>query len=79
LRRAAVARALMIAGGALWLGSQMLELVQWDDDRRRPGYTAKMVVEELSELTGSVLLLLAFLRAFEHLAPSGASRPAAHT
>lgn len=50
-----------LAGAACWAVSQVLELAQWDGDDQRAGYRAMMLPEEVLELTGSLLFLLAAL------------------
>lgn len=64
------AAALVLAGGALWAGSQVLEVVEWDGDVRttRFDYETLMVIEELGEASGSVLLLLGSAAAARHVA-----------
>lgn len=50
---------LLCAGAAAWVVSQVLEAVQWDGDTRVTGYGAMMPIEELLEMSGSALFLLA--------------------
>jgi hypothetical protein len=45
---------LFAAGGACWLASQGLELVQWDGEAKVPEYFTLMVVEEILEMLGSI-------------------------
>jgi hypothetical protein len=51
----------MIASGACWALAQVLEKAQWSDDGAAPGYAWMMVTEEILEMTGSALLLLALV------------------
>ena len=60
--------ALLLGGGLCWLVAQVLEALEWDGDVERPHYALYMVPEELLEMTGSTLLLLAGLWAFRSLA-----------
>ena len=60
---------LLCAGGAAWTISQVLEAVQWDGDRRVTGYGLMMPVEELLEMSGSALFLLAGVHVLLHRAP----------
>jgi hypothetical protein len=51
----------MIAGAMAWMASQVLELLQWRGDTKTAEYLALMVPEELLEMTGSLLFLMAVL------------------
>lgn len=62
--RAAVASLLLASG--CWIGSQVLERAQWEPDGPAPGYTWMMVVEEILEMAGSALVVVALLVALEH-------------
>jgi hypothetical protein len=55
------ARTAMGAGAAAWALAQALELAQWDGAVRQEGYATLMVLEELGEMAGSLLLLVALL------------------
>ena len=61
LRRNGLGLGLVLASGACWVGAQLLEALQWEDDGPAPGYTWMMVVEETLEMAGSAFLLLALL------------------
>ena len=63
LRRNGLGLGLVLAAGASWVGAQLLEALQWEDDGPAPGYTWMMVTEETLEMVGSALLLLALLTA----------------
>ena len=63
LRRNGVGLGLVLASGACWVGAQLLEALQWEDDGPAPGYAWMMVTEETLEMVGSALLLLALLTA----------------
>ena len=54
-------RLLMVAGAVAWVSSQILELLQWQGDTKTPEYLAMMVPEELLEMMGSLLFLVAVL------------------
>jgi hypothetical protein len=54
-------RLLLVGGAAAWVGSQAFELVQWQGDTKTPYYLMLVVPEELLEMTGSLLFLLALL------------------
>jgi hypothetical protein len=54
-------RLFMIAGAMAWMASQVLELLQWRGDTKTAEYLALMVPEELLEMTGSLLFLMAVL------------------
>ena len=56
-----VVRMLWVAGGTAWGVSQVLEFAQWDGNVPRAGYYLMMVPEELLEMTGSALWLVALL------------------
>jgi hypothetical protein len=59
VRRELATVALMLAGGAAWAVSQVLEAVQWDAaDQPVAAYTTLMVTEEVLEMVGSVALAL---------------------
>jgi hypothetical protein len=55
------ARLFFAIGITAWATSQILEYAQWNGDRQVNGYSLLMVTEELMEMTGSALLLLALL------------------
>ena len=59
--------ALLGAAGLCWVASQVLEHEQWGPDGPEPGYTWMMVTEEILELTGSALLVVALLVALSKL------------
>ena len=63
LRRNGLGLGLVLASGACWVGAQLLEALQWEDDGPAPGYAWMMVTEETLEMVGSALLLLALLTA----------------
>jgi hypothetical protein len=48
-------------GVGCWVVAQALEVLEWDGDTKRPGYLAMMASEELLEMLGSVVILLALL------------------
>lgn len=53
------AQALMVVGGVAWLAAQTLEQVQWNGDVQVAGYSAMMFAEEILEMGGSALFLIA--------------------
>ena len=53
--------ALMTAGAFCWAVSQVLEKAEWDGPVRRAGYPVMMVAEEVLEMTGSLLFVVAML------------------
>jgi hypothetical protein len=53
----------LLAGGAAWAGSFVLEQLQWSGDVRRAHYGALMITEEMLELGGSFLFVAAALLA----------------
>jgi len=62
------ARVLMMLGAAAWLGSQLIEKVQSNgEDGRIEGYGALSLIEEVMEVTGSALFVLALLSALQAL------------
>lgn len=61
VRRARAAVALLALASGCWVVSQVLEHQQWEPDGPAPGYTWMMVVEEILELTGSALVVVALL------------------
>ena len=63
LRRNGLGLGLVLASGACWVGAQLLEALQWEDDGPAAGYTWMMVTEETLEMAGSAFLLLALLNA----------------
>lgn len=69
------AAALILAGSALWAGSQVLEAVEWDGDvpTTRFDYETLMVLEELGEAAGSVMFLLGSAAAARHVASQTAT------
>lgn len=55
-----VPRALLVGGAAAWAGSQFLELVQYgDDDERVELFEPMAITEEILEMIGSTMFLLA--------------------
>jgi hypothetical protein len=66
----------LLAGGAAWAGSFVLEQLQWSGDVRRAHYGALMITEEMLELGGSLLFVTAALLAGT-LARTGARTRAA--
>jgi len=50
---------LLVGGAALWAGSQVLEQIQWDGVAEVAHYRWYAVPEELAEMGGSLLFLLA--------------------
>jgi hypothetical protein len=51
-----------VAGAAAWAGTQVLEHLEYDaDDHHAGAYGAKVVVEEVLEMTGTALFGLAML------------------
>jgi hypothetical protein len=61
-------RVLMVAGAAAWFVSQYLEKVQSTENGRVRGYGALSGAEEILEVTGSTLFLLAMLGTLHVLA-----------
>jgi hypothetical protein len=61
LWRLRAARLLYMASGSAWVVSQVLEYFEWNGDEEGPHYTSMMVAEEVLEMTGTELLLLALL------------------
>ncbi|MCY7396226.1 MAG: hypothetical protein LH468_08780 [Nocardioides sp.] len=61
LRRVPVAAACWVLGAGAWFVAQVLEKLEWDGDVQRPGYFAKMYVEEFLEMGGSTLFLVSML------------------
>jgi hypothetical protein len=61
LRRQGLRIELVLASAACWVGAQVFEKLQWEDEGRVPGYTWMMFIEEILEMTGSTFLLLALL------------------
>lgn len=62
------ARVLLMLGAAMWAVSQSLEHMEWlAEGRRAPHYNVMMAPEELMEMIGSLLFLLAMLVARETL------------
>jgi len=59
LRSFRLAQVVMALGGAAWLVAQILEKIQWDGDVKVDGYLALMFAEEILEMTGSALFLIA--------------------
>ena len=59
LRGDRTATVLLAGGAAAWALSQVLERVEWDGGRQVSGYGFMMPVEELLELSGSAMFLLA--------------------
>lgn len=60
LQRNLAASATMLTGGAAWLASQILERIQWrEGDVKVDGYALLMTIEEILEMAGSALFLLA--------------------
>lgn len=58
--------ALLFAGAACWVVSQVIEKLEWDGERRVSGYRQLTTVEELLEMFGSLLFgwaMLAVVRA----------------
>ena len=78
LPREGQARLLFVVSGAAWVAAQLLEAIQWDNGPRSR-YSAMMVSEEMLEMAGSAILLLALLeagvRAKRATAPSPAPLP----
>lgn len=58
-----LSRTLFIASAAAWVGAQVLEFFQWDVERSFAVYNVMMVAEEMLEMTGTALMLLALLYA----------------
>ncbi len=54
-------RPALAAGSAAWFVAQVLEKVQWHGDVKAAHYDLMMVLEELLEMTGSLLFLIAVL------------------
>jgi len=65
---------LLVAAGACWIVSQVLEHEQWGPNGPEPGYTWMMVVEETLEMTGSALLVVALLAAARYEQSQGSGR-----
>jgi hypothetical protein len=61
LWRCRPARLLYIASASAWAGAQVLEHFQWNGDVHGPHYDPMMVAEEVLEMTGTALLILALL------------------
>ena len=55
----------LLAAGAAWMLAQVLEALQWDDDRQVSGYGKLMVGEEILEMAGSLGFTLTLLAAAE--------------
>jgi hypothetical protein len=54
----------MVLGGGAWLAAQVLENVQWSADGEKvAGYSTLMAIEEVLEMTGSALFLVAIYAA----------------
>lgn len=74
LRGLRPAQLLMVFGAGAWLAAQVLENVQWGADGEKvAGYSTMMVIEEILEMSGSALFLLAVYTA---LWAAGALAPA---
>jgi hypothetical protein len=52
----------LAAGMSCWVVSQVLEFVEWDGDVMRAGYRYMMFTEEISEVLGTLGILLALLQ-----------------
>lgn len=65
-----VVRRLLMASAGAWVLALVLEHRQWHGDTRRPGYEGMMVAEEVLEMSGSAVLVLALIRA-----AAGGQRP----
>ncbi len=64
------ARLLLGLGAAMWVVSQALEHFEWlADGAKTPHYNALMIAEEVLEMIGSLLFLLALLNARSALLP----------
>jgi len=67
LRRERPSFALVLTAAACWVVSQVLEALQWaDDGGQAAGYTWMMVTEEVLEMVGSALLVVALLLVLAH-------------
>lgn len=74
LRSFRPAQLLMVLGAGAWLAAQVLENVQWGADGEKvAGYSVLMVIEEILEMSGSALFLVAVYAA---LWAAGALAPA---
>ena len=51
----------LAAGIVSWGVSQVLEMLQWDGDVKRPGYTLMMFAEESLEMLGTVAIIVALV------------------
>jgi len=69
--RGGVAAAFLGLGCFAWAVSQVLEALQWDGDRINPGYRFMMPLEEVLEMGGSALFLLAALSILRAQHPDG--------
>lgn len=61
LRISRLAPHLFLGAASLWGLAQILESVQWDGDQQTDHYEELMVVEELAEMSGSLVLAVSFL------------------
>ncbi len=61
LRSDRLARRLFLGAAGMWCFAQFLEVVQWDGDRQVDGYEEMMVIEEIAEMAGSLLLIVDLL------------------
>ena len=61
LRSFRTSLALVLAAMACWFVSQLFEALEWDPSGPTSAYVPLMVAEELLEMTGSSLLILALL------------------
>lgn len=59
--RAVAAIRLWVGGAFAWAAAQTLEMLQWDGDVERSGYTIMMPAEEVLEMAGSAAFLLTLL------------------
>lgn len=58
--------------GATWAGSQVFEVVQWQDGEKVAHYNVLMVIEEIGEMTGSAIFALALFGWVWRAQPAGA-------
>lgn len=71
LRRRGLSVTLMLASAGCWVASQTLEAVQWKDDGQAAGYSWMMVTEEVLEMVGSAVLVVALLLVVRAARPEG--------
>jgi hypothetical protein len=68
-------RLCLFGGAVCWAVAQIFELLEWKGDVKQPHYNLMMVPEELLEMTGSALFLMAMLLALRAKSRRGDSNP----